>query len=85
MEMEQQQTNYQEEGKQKCSNVLNFTSTHFFSLTRAPLIAKMARVAIDKRRMKKRQKICGSLSRHVLFSSTTYSFGNKDDGKGEIN
>jgi hypothetical protein len=29
MEMEQQQTNCQEEGKQKCSNVLNLTSTHF--------------------------------------------------------
>jgi hypothetical protein len=56
MEMEQQQTNYQEEGKQKCSNVLYLTSTHFFSLTRAPLIAKMARVAINKRRMKKKHK-----------------------------
>jgi hypothetical protein len=45
----------------------------------------MARVAINKRRMKKRQKICGSLNRHVLFSSTTYSFGNKDDRRGERN
>jgi PIN domain nuclease of toxin-antitoxin system len=85
MEMEQQQTNCQEEGKQKCSNVLNFTSTHFFSLTRAPLIAKMARIAINKRRMKKRQKICGSLSQHVLFNSTIDSFGNKDDRRGERN
>jgi hypothetical protein len=53
MEMEQQQTNCQEEGKKKNLNVLNLTSTHFFSLTRTPLIAKMARVAINKRRMKK--------------------------------
>jgi hypothetical protein len=45
----------------------------------------MARVAINKRRMKKRQKICGTLSRHVLFSSTTDSFGNKDDRRGERN
>jgi hypothetical protein len=56
MEMEQQQTNCQEEGKQKCSNVLNLASTHFFHLVGAPLIAKMARVAINKRRMKKRHK-----------------------------
>jgi hypothetical protein len=33
--MEQQQTIFQEEGKQKCSNVLNLASTHFFSLARA--------------------------------------------------
>jgi hypothetical protein len=51
-------------------------------LTIALLIAKMARVAINKRRMKKkRQKICGSLSQPVLLSPTTYSFGNKDDRK----
>jgi hypothetical protein len=41
-------------GKQKCSNVLNLASIHFFSLARAPLIAKMARIAINKRRMKKK-------------------------------
>jgi len=46
MEMEQK----------KCSNVLNLTSTHFFSLTRALLIAKMIRVAINKKRMKKKDK-----------------------------
>jgi hypothetical protein len=44
MEMEQQ----------KCSNVLNLTSTHFFNLTRAFLIAKTVRVAINKKRMKKK-------------------------------
>ncbi len=32
---------------------------------------------------KKRQKICGSLSQPVLLSSTTNSFGNKDDRRGE--
>jgi hypothetical protein len=56
MEMEQQQKNCQKKGKQKCSNVLNFTSPYFFSLTIALLIAKMARVAINKRRMKKKDK-----------------------------
>jgi hypothetical protein len=56
MEMEQQETNCQEKGKQKCSNVLNFTSTYFFNLTIAFLIAKMARVAINKRRMKTKTK-----------------------------
>jgi hypothetical protein len=55
-EMEQQQTNCQEEGKQKCSNVLNLASTHFFNLVGAPLIAKMGRVAINKSKMKKRHK-----------------------------
>jgi hypothetical protein len=43
-------------GKTNHSNVLNLASTHFFSLAKAPLIAKMARVAINKRRMKKRHK-----------------------------
>jgi hypothetical protein len=45
----------------------------------------MARVAMNKRRIKKRQKICGSLSQHVLLSSTIGSFGNKDDRRGERN
>jgi len=48
MEMEQQQTNCEEEGKQNCSNVLNLASTHFFCLARAPLITKMAWVAIKQ-------------------------------------
>jgi hypothetical protein len=40
--------------KQKCSNVLNLASIHFFSLVEAPLIANMARVAINKRRIRKK-------------------------------
>jgi hypothetical protein len=56
MEMEQQEKNCQEEGKQDCSNVLNLASTHLFSFARALLIAKMTRVAINKRRMKKRHR-----------------------------
>jgi len=71
-------------GKTKMFKCIEFYINPF-SLTRAPLIAKMARVAINKRRMKKRQKICGSLSQHVLFSSTIDSFGNKDDRRGERN
>jgi hypothetical protein len=79
MEIEQQ-TNCQEERKQKCSNVLNLASTHFFNLVRAPLIAKMAKLAINKRRMKKRQKkVYGSLSQLVLFNSTKTSFGSRND------
>jgi hypothetical protein len=56
MEMEQQQTNCQKRGKQKCSNLLNFTSPYFFSLIIALLMGKMARVAVNKRRMKKKDK-----------------------------
>jgi hypothetical protein len=83
--MEQQQTNCQEEGKQKCSNVLNLTSTHFL-VWPEPFDSKDGKSNNkQKEDEKKRQKICGSLSQLVILSSTTYSFSNKDDERGKRN
>jgi hypothetical protein len=85
MEMEQQQTNCQEEGKQNCSNVLNLTSTHFFCLAKAPLIIKMARMAIKQMEDEKKDIINQwNLKSQLLFiSSTTTLFSNRDDRKGK--
>jgi hypothetical protein len=85
MEMEQKQTNCEEEGKQSCSIVLNLASTHFFCLAKAPLITKMVGVAIkqvedEKKNIRSRWKFKTQL---VFISSTTTSFGNKDDRRGK--
>jgi hypothetical protein len=85
MEMKQQQTNCQEEGKQNCSNVLNLASTHFFCLVRTPLIIEMVGVTItqmedEKKNIRSRWKFKNQL---VFISSTTTPFGSKDDRRGK--
>ncbi len=78
MEMEQQQKNCQEEGKQNCSNVLNLTSTHFFCLARAPLITEMARVAIKQMEDEKINKYQWKFKSQLVFiSSTITPFGKR--------
>ncbi len=68
VEMEQQQTNRQEEGKQNCSNVLNLTSTHFFCLAKTPLIIDMAIITIKQMEDEKKTLKVNGNSRANWFS-----------------
>jgi hypothetical protein len=45
----------------------------------------MVGVAINKRKMKKGHEKSRSLSQLILLSSTTASFGNRDDTRGKRN
>jgi hypothetical protein len=68
--------------KTKMFKSIEFYITLLFYLDYSPFDSKGGKSSNkQKDDEKKRQKICGSLSQPVLLSSTTYSFGNKDDRK----